>query len=184
MKWKLKNIFLGNKNSVKEDNLDLSAGQFLIEILAAAAIVIVGVLAVFMLLTVSLGNTRVVSNYFIATYLASEGIEVVKNIIDGKVLKSGVEDWDNILADGNYELAYDSENLESIGSDEARFLKLNRNGDAFYSYNDGEVTPFKRRINISKSSTGDYIKVTSEVFWQNRGREFKVQLEDYFFRWK
>src|SRR3989338_4130432 len=57
-------------------------GQLLIESMIAITIVVVGILAVFTLLSESQSLNRVVADRYIGTYLASEGLELIKNLID------------------------------------------------------------------------------------------------------
>ena len=63
-------------------NLKLTKGYVLVESVVAMTIVVVGLLGIFSLLSQSLSLNRVVGDRYVGTYLAAEGIEVVKNIID------------------------------------------------------------------------------------------------------
>ena len=57
-------------------------GQSLIEVMVAVTALTVSFLGISSLLSQSLALNRVISNEATATYLASEGIEIAKNLID------------------------------------------------------------------------------------------------------
>jgi len=74
-------------------------GFTLLEAIVSIFIVTVGVGGVFTLVNQTIGGTQAVSSKLTATYLAQEGIEVVRNIRDGNLLKIhkgiGGVSWDD-----------------------------------------------------------------------------------------
>src|SRR3990167_8160497 len=78
-----------------------SSGQVLVESIIAITIAVVGLLGIFSLLSRSLSLNRVVSDRFVAAYLAAEGVEIVKNLIDNNILAGNP--WNEGLSSGNYE---------------------------------------------------------------------------------
>ena len=93
------------------------AGQILIESVVAVTMILIGLLGVLNLVLNSLRLNRDVSGRLVATYLAAEGIEVVKNIIDTNVihLRASPPDplvlsWNDALAEGSYEVQWDTGN--------------------------------------------------------------------------
>ena len=60
-------------------------GQSIIEAMVAISILTTGFLGIFALLSKSFFLSRVVADETTATYLASEGMEITKNIIDHDV---------------------------------------------------------------------------------------------------
>src|SRR6185369_4698812 len=64
---------------------DRRSGQSLIEAIIAITLLTIGFLGIARLLSQSLFFTKVVSDQTTATYLAAEGIEIVKNLIDHDV---------------------------------------------------------------------------------------------------
>ena len=87
-----------------------NSGQSLVEMLVAISIVVVSLLGILVLVNRSLGYNKVASEYYTATYLAAEGIEIVKNFFDRSFLTSiaGNRDFygwtgtNNIAPSGSY----------------------------------------------------------------------------------
>lgn len=150
-------------------------GYILIEAIIALSVLTVGFLSLIYLLNSAIGLNRVVAENYIATYLAAEGIEIVKNIIDNNILNPG-QAWNSGLSDGLYEVDYNSVNLSPYQGS-GRFLNLDNNNT--YNYNSGTPTPFKRKISIQNST--DAIKVISIVSWKSRAGDSQIQLEDVFY---
>jgi len=61
-----------------------NSGQSLVEMLVAISVIVIALLGILVLVNRSLGINRVASEHYTATYLAAEGIELVKNLIDQK----------------------------------------------------------------------------------------------------
>ena len=159
-------------------------GQTLVELMIAMSVMSIGFLGVFAVLSQSLGLNRVVANQYIASNLAAEGIEVVKNIADSNVVRG--DEWNKGLSNDKFGVQYDTETLEDVNKDWAnRKLPLNFNPDTgIYSYDGRTPTNFVRTITINNISLNE-IQVESEVRWRDRGgTEFEVVLEDRFFNWR
>jgi hypothetical protein len=137
------------------------------------------------LLSQSFGLNRVVSDNYVGTYLAAEGIEIVRNISD------------NAWSLGNDPLkgtCGDPVNFSCVkGADIGVTAGLNNFYDSYlrlsngvYSYSGGGVeTPFKRRLDITYDDTYHYLKVLSTVTWTGRGGiQNKVVLEEKLYGWR
>jgi hypothetical protein len=154
-------------------------GQFLIEAIVAVGVLVVGLLGIFALLSRSLSLGRTVTDNYAATYLAAEGIEVVKNIIDGNIIQ-GLP-WISAISDGDFEIEYDTVSLLPF---QDRFLGFDP-VTSLYSYAGGETTRFKRVLRIALiGSPVDELQVNSIVSWTSGGGNFSVDLEDHFFNWR
>jgi hypothetical protein len=161
------------------------SGQILIETMVALTMVTIGLLGMLNLLSSSIGLNKVVSDQYVASYLASEGIEIVKNIIDNNV---AVPDSYNIglSTEGNYLVDYNSDALLTYDD---KALWFDGGGTMKYTYNpifnaNASLTPFKRVINISYEGE-DLMLVKSTVTWTTRGGgNFNVALEDHFYNWR
>ena len=57
-------------------------GQMMVEAIIALSLINISLLGVFVLLSNSIGTNREVADKYVAINLASEGIEIVKNIVD------------------------------------------------------------------------------------------------------
>lgn len=163
-------------------------GQILIESIISISIAVVGLLGILTLLSRSISLNRNVTGKFVATYLAAEGIEVVKNIIDANYTKDNP--WSPLgsplIADGSYEVAYDTttNNLLPLSSNPLLFDDTK----GIYSYDSGDATGFRRTIRIENlacdASDCNEIKVNAVVDWTDKGEAKKVILEDHFFNWR
>jgi len=151
-------------------------GQTLIETLVAVSVLTAGFLGIVTLLSRSLGLNRVVSDNYAASYLAAEGVEVTKNILDTNAIKGN---WPGISS-GYFEVTYDSSSLSPYTGKKLEF-DSDRN---LFAYFGGVETAFTRRITIDISNQ-DEVKVNSEVNWITRGGgALKINVEDHFFNWK
>lgn len=168
------------------------SGQALVEVMVAVAILTVGFLGIVNLLSRALALNRVVADNYVATYLAAEGIEVTKNIIDGNTIQGGPGLWssgngvgscDGNIADGlgACQVQHDSPSLED-NTDQVLNFDANTN---LYDYNSNATpTSFRRWITI-KLVTQNELKVQSRVTWITRGGgTSEVTLEDHFYNWR
>jgi hypothetical protein len=163
-------------------------GQLLIEAMIGISMVVVGLLGIFGLVSRSISLNRVVSDQFIANYLAAEGIEITKNIIDADLMKDNV--WNNdYIESGDFEIDYQTTTFKSGSPTSARTAGNNPllfdSRSNLYSYQGGNPTNFIRAIKIELIPGGNEIKVNSIVTWKTRGAgEFIINLEDHFFNWQ
>ena len=154
-------------------------GQLLIESLIAISIIVVGLLGIFALLSQSLALRRVASERYVGTYLAAEGIEIVKNIIDQNIIR-GLP-WNQGLSAGTYELDSDDYVLQT---NQGRQL-LYDPATGLYNYLSGDQTIFRRTVTISYPGGADEIRINAVTDWITRGQaQFSVNLEDHFYNWR
>jgi len=154
-------------------------GQVLAESLVALGILTTSFLGVFTLLSRSIGLNRVVSDNYTATYLAAEGLEVVKNILDANVLQRMA--WNDGITGGDHEVAYDSTALMSNLGRTLFFDPVS----VLYQYDTGRATAFRRTVTIGYPANNDEITVKSVVSWTTRGGgSYTVNLEDHFMNWR
>lgn len=153
-------------------------GQLLIEMLVALGILTVGFLGVMSLLSRALSLNRVVSDNYTATYLASEGVEITKNILDGNAFQG--KGWNEGFHDGDFEV---DPAAKVLASNSDRYLTFNSVTHA-YGYDFAQSTPYKRVISIRLNGANEMI-VNSKVTWISRGGgSFNVNLEDRFYNWR
>lgn len=155
----------------------------MVEALIAMSVLLVGFLGITTLLSKSLSLYRVTTDNYTATYLAAEGIEIVKNLIDAGTINGAV--WGTTIAPGAYEVDYEtdlspSNSPQSYGG---RFLAFDPVTQR-YAYGAGDATSFRRRI-IIENVTADQIRVNAIVDWTTRGgATFSTNVEDLFFNWR
>ena len=153
-------------------------GQTIVEAVVAISALIVGFIGIFTLLSASLHNNRIISDNSIAVYLAAEGVEVTKNILDRNAIAGAP--WLSGFSAGDYEVDYASAALSPY-ADRNLFFDAGTN---VYDYNSGNTaTTFKRRIRITFFG-GDEIGVNSIVSWTTGRTQSSLNLEDHFLNWR
>jgi hypothetical protein len=176
------------------------SGQSLIEALVALSILTVGFMGIMTLLTKSYQLNRTTSDDTQGTYLASEGIEIAKNLIDHDVYQGigtgGVDQWGACFGlgagqDGHYELAYDSttcagykKTQAQAQADHLHIIDLNNDTSTpLYTYNaTGKVTEYTRDIHVSAPSDNE-LDVQSTVTWRSGNLSNIISVEDHFYKW-
>lgn len=161
------------KKSVKQ-----RSGYLLVEAIVAAGVLVVGFLGFFALLSRSFAISKIVSNNHIATYLAAEGIEIAKNMLDRNIVLGNAR-WNQGFEAGDFEADYASAELEPYSG---RTLSFNPGLD-LYGYTGTASTPFVRRIRITPVSQ-DEIRVNSIVAWHTGTARSSINLEAGFFNWR
>jgi len=155
----------------------MNSGFTLLETIVAVGLIVVGLVSALALITTSLFYVSNIQDRLAAANLAAEGIEVVRNIRDNNWLQNKA--WNNGLANGDYQVAYDSMLLSSYTGSPLLF----DSGTGLYSYASGAVTLYVRKISIVNLSNYE-IRITSTVTWQRRGVTYSSSAEDHLFNWK
>jgi type II secretory pathway pseudopilin PulG len=177
-------------------NIHSRRGQTLVEALVALSILTTGFVGIVALLTKSFQLNRTTSNDTQATYLAAEGIEITKSLIDHDVytgLSVGSDDWDQCFdlnpagGVGYFKLAYDTTTCPPPAySGPTDYLSDPLYFDpssTLYSYNptsfNAVKTDFTRMVKITDN--GNEFDVQSIVTWADGGLSNTVTLEDHFY---
>jgi len=181
-------------------------GQTLVEALIALSVLTAGFVGIVTLLSKSFQLNRTAGNDTQATYLASEGIEIAKNIIDydvyygfgqGGGTNPAAYDWQCSfqLGEGqtaDYALAYDTvvsgcsaPPLVSAAGNKLYFDSTSDPTHGLYSYNNAYTrTNFTRDVYISvPAGSPNELDVQSTVKWSSGLSSNTVTLEDHFYNW-
>lgn len=148
----------------------------MIESIVATSLVVIGILGIMSLLARSAHISHFTTHSLQATYLAAEGIEVVKNILDTDVAKGLA--WGTHVTTGSYCVSYDTSALVSCSGQ----------GDLAYDpatgfYSATSSSSYFRRI-VAITGSGNSFDVSSTVRWYEGGIEKSVTLEDTFENWR
>lgn len=166
----------------------MSRGFTLIEVLVATFIITVGIGAAIILVNQTTAFTQVTSSRLAASYLAQEGLEIVKNIRDTNLLKihKGVEgvNWNSGLTGcggGCYNFDYRSQALpDDTNCSGKAYLIVD---SSFYKCSSAaSLLRVQRKITITQVGS-DVLKVSVEVSWQERGRSHKVTAQENLYQW-
>ena len=177
---------------------DKTSGQTLLVVMMALFVLTSGFLGILSLLAQSIFLSKTVGNETIATYLAAEGVEVAKNLLDHDVYAhiAGVgTGWGTCfgLSGGDYELDYTTTNCSNLAahrysSDDHLVFDATTN-QYLYAYNDvagnGAPTPFTRLVRVRPDSVNpNEVYVTSIVSWSTGALTSQsVSVEDVFYNW-
>lgn len=160
-------------------------GYLLIESMVAVGLITVGLLGVVRLFSSSISLNRDVTNRFTASFLAGEGIEVIRSIIDESTVQG--EAWNTRIPAGLYEVTYDTADLnDSVPlepEDEGQFLLFHEDIGVYDYDPSGTATSFKRAVAIEDVDP-NHIFVRSSVSWTERGGIQEIDVEDHFFNWR
>jgi len=173
----LKN-FLMDRFFLKEEK-----GFTLIEVMVSIFVVIIGIAGVYSISSKIISDINLVNLRTTASFLAQEGIEIVKNIRDSNALMGGSwldglidDDDDYKVYKADYRIDYPTNNLSTYDDSNLLISK-----DGFYSYNCSggcDSTKFKRKIIIEKKPNDDEkIKVSVIVSWPYKGRTEQIKVE-------
>ena len=156
-------------------------GQLLIEAMVAVSLMLVGLLGIFGVLSRSLGLSRVAADQFVAVNLASEGIEIAKNVFDSNIELGRA--WNYGFTVGDTTAGYLSSELGDCDGEEL-YLDVD---SGFYTCEalGGVRNKFSRTINTVTDPAVERVKVISTVSWTGRGGVVSsVTVEDHFYNWR
>lgn len=160
-------------------------GQSLVEAMVALGVLTIGFLGIVSLLSKSLFYSRNVSDTMKATYLASEGIEITKNLIDHDIADGS--GWGACFAaTKDFQLDYAStcDNLIPYIYPGQPLLFDSANG--FYGYTSSASalkTNFVREIRVAEN--GDEITIKSIITWSTGPITTQsIVMEDHFYNWQ
>ena len=166
-------------------------GQSLIETMVAISVIIIGLFSVFALASFSLSSQGASKTQIIATNLAREGIEVVRNVRDSNWLAIDVgvllpSDWWKGIDEGYWraELKIENRTWQLVSGGGENFYRITLDPSSRYlHWLTGENTIFYRKIYIDRIGNNQ-IKVQSIVDWVERGRSHNITLEDRLYNWE
>lgn len=154
-------------------------GFTLMEIIVAVAVIAIALGASIALISFSVSGIITGKSKIIATNLAQEGLEIVRNIRDSNWVsyKRSPDNWREGLGQGNWRVQYNRTELLYAAS-----TPLRVNSAGFYQYDQGTDSLFYRRINIQHIGDNQ-IKVTAQITWQEKGRSQSIVVEDRLYNW-
>ena len=168
------------------------------ELMAVITIIVFGLLGVSSLVIQNLQAQSVNKEYLIASMLAQEGLELVRNQRDNNWLDQA--DWkDGALGPGSntdiaqndqtyiidyrgFDFVNDTPDLGDLGSDPTR---LYEDANGYYTtVNTGNATAYYRLIHIIEDASDNFINASSTIMWENRGNTRTYQADTIFYDWR
>lgn len=157
----------------------------------AISLLLVGFLGTITLINRSVGLTRVVADSYVGTYLAAEGIEVVKNLIDANYVaeRPFFAHFEGCMNTCDWEVEYDStwesNSPSTYPSGTGHTFSYDPNTH-LYSYSGGGTpTTYTRKVSVTLvAPNAKEIVVSSRVEWRARGGgNSAITVEDHFYDW-
>lgn len=165
-----------------------NTGFSIMELVVSTAIIAIGLLGVSSLVIQNLQVKNINKNQLIASMLAQEGLELVRNVRDDNWLSQSLPSWDKDIADHTNDFAIDYRGRASINGNADTIsdadAKLYIDGAGLYTHvgTGNTATAFSRIINIV--GDGDKIEVGALVAWNDRGRNFNYTASTTLYDWR
>jgi type IV pilus modification protein PilV len=169
-------------------------GFTLIEVLTALFIVAIGLSSVFGVINRVLNSTSNSVNRMTASYLAQEGVEIVRNIRDSNWLadRSG-DTWTNNMRVGNSsEGDYNDSSLidytdRPLEISHDGFYENSRYTQEEWDSSGGSISGysqsiFKRRITVTTIDSST-IRVEVKIEWEEKNKNYNVIVEEELNNW-
>lgn len=184
-------------NLNKKNNFQ-KKGFTLIESLVAVSIFSLSILALISVLATGIQDINFAKRKIIASYLAQEGLEHLRNLRDTYVL-SQTEDWTTFkvkinpcnspdLSSGCY-FVFDEHSENNIRNTEFSTCtnsicpEMNYNtSNGRYYYGGGDSSGYHRKISTQEINPNE-IKVVSTVYWNQGSGQKSVSVSDVLFNW-
>jgi len=150
-------------------------GFSMIGVIVAMFITSVALVSILGLVTTSLKAAETSKMKLIASGLAQEAIEIVRDMRKGQI------EWNNWyanIANGDYRVQYNSASLLSFLD-----TPLEIAGNGLYQYNTGVNSGFYRKVTLTKLSANE-VKVLVEVKWKIKSNWSYLRVEDRLWNWK
>ncbi len=163
-------------------------GFTLLETLVAISVFTTSSLALFSVLGQGVASTNLAQRKIVATYLAEEGVERVRNIRDNQTLfnaggaQAGWEEFSSLVSPTCDTACYlnDSTVLSTCGESCPEMLYDAENGK--YNYSSGNGSGYTRRIRAELLGE-DEIKIYSYVSWSQGSGVHEVVFSESLFNW-
>ena len=166
---------MNNMFQVSSFKFQDNKGFSLLGVIAAFFIITVGMVGILGLANTTIKGSSLSKMRLIASGLAQEGVEVVRNMradTDWTVWHSGV-------SDGDYIIQYDSPNLIPFEEKPLRFNPSN----GLYQYDFGNNSFFYRKVSLTKESNNE-AKIVVEIKWKTKGQLHYLTVEDRLWNWR
>jgi len=160
-------------------------GFSILEVTIAIGIISIAMLGVISLVAQNMQVQNLNKGYIVASMLAQEGLELVRNIRDKNWLTPGNTWYEGISDQSNsYVFTIDytgTINTTVTGIDNPQ-AQLSLDAYNYYVHVGGTAAPFFRLIKVDYKVT--YLIVTSTVQWQDRGNTYKYEAETLLYEWR
>jgi len=150
-------------------------GFSLIGVMVTLFIVAVGLTSIIALTSSALNSSNASKMRLIASSLAQESIEIVRDI-----RRSNIEwdDWYSTISDGDYRVQYNNTSLLAFVD-----TPLMINANNYYQYDTGNNSAFSRKVTFTKLSANE-LKLSVEIKWKLKSQWSYLTVENRLWNWK
>lgn len=161
-------------------------GFSILEITVSIFIISMAFIALLSLTNQNIQAQKTSENYLIASQLAQEGLELVRNIRDNNWGSGNF--YDNIYDAGDNTFTIDYRNLgpdrTAISIDDT-VARLYINSAGYYDHdNSGGATPFYRLITVATTDISKYLEIECKIKWSERGRDNEYTASTMLYDWR
>jgi len=169
----MKNLFIRIKNNKKAFSI--------LEIMAATTVITLGLTSLITLTIQSIKIQNSNKNELIASQLAQEGVELIRNARDMNWYLD--KSWSDNLNNGSYVIDYTKTNnpVSVTGLNDIN-TKLFVNGSGFYNHTTGTSTIFRRMVSIAKNTA--FTTITSTVRYAEGTNTKNYSVSSILYDWK
>lgn len=163
-------------------------GFSLLEIVAVIFVITLGLVGVLSLTLQNIQAQRVNTRTLVASQLAQEGLELVRNVRDNNFLDEVWFSHGLVAQDdsGNVTVYFNGADVvvsPASGIDD-NAAKLMIDGDGFYVHSNGDYSGFNRIVVLENDFAGEYTNASSIVQWKDRGRTQQYVVDTVFYDWR
>lgn len=161
------------------NNKLLQSGLTIVEVLVTLSILSLVLTAVTGSILSSFDVAKSAQNSFIASGLAQEGMEIVRNVRDNSFLAGSDL---SLLPNGNFRVEWSDSFINKSAGDILSEPALRRDPSGLFSYSGTTDSGFKRIVTISGDSVSK--RITVNVVWNERGRDKNLSAETILYNWR
>lgn len=187
LRRRLQSLFSVNR---KRSTVDSSAGFTLVETLVAVTLLTIAIVAPMTLTTMSFSAAYYAREQITAFHLAQEGIEAIRHIRDGNILRLALNSqptplnlMEGVSAVNGTPFTVDALNDNTaLCQNPCQMLRLS---NGLYGYGSGEPTQFARTVRVRPAANNsDEFTVDVTVTWQTATRrEQSVRISENMYSW-
>ncbi len=159
------------------------SGFSIIDAVIALYIISMGLLGVLSLVAQNIQAKTININMLVASQLAQEGLELVRNIRDTNWIENAA--WDDEILVGDFAIDYLGSYIGVAGIDDSN-ANLELNND-YYCHNCGAGSPFNRIVSVSQINISGgpdyYLDVECHVRWQVGGQKYNYIASTHLYNW-
>ena len=165
--------------------LSNNSGISILEVIVAVMIIAMGMIGVLSLVIQNIQAQYINKNVLIASGLAQEGLELVRNVRDLNWLTLGNNWSQNIIGDGTYAIDYNGRSSinDAVNNINDAGARLYIDGNGFYTHAPTATSTNMFRI-ITVVDNGDYLDVKCAIRWTQGNQNHDYTAETYLYDWR